>query len=276
MAINPAQNTYDGGSDRIPVLMYHRVGTAINDWERKYCVSPELFSEHMHNLAHHGLHPCSIDEFVAWLSGKTPLAEKSFLITFDDGFYGVYEHAMPVLAELEWPATVFLVSSLIGKTDIWCQRENPSNKVYPLLGREHIFEMRKHGFSFHSHSRSHADLTMTPDHTLRQELFGAKCELEDLLGSNVPYLAYPYGHYDERVLAITREAGYQAAFSVQPGFNRPGLDPYRIRRLDVFGTDTSAQLLRKVSLGTNDGSWINTVRYYISRFTDKIGLGSRT
>ncbi|MDX1252618.1 MAG: polysaccharide deacetylase family protein [Gammaproteobacteria bacterium] len=256
--------------------MYHRVGEAVNDWERKYCIAPDRFAAHMRILCRHGMRPCTIEDFVAWLSGKKTLGDKTFLLTFDDGFYGVYEHAMPVLAQLGWPATVFLVSSLTGKRDVWCEKENPSGRTYPLLGRDHIEEMRKHGFSFHSHSRTHADLTKTTDQDLKDELCRAKTELEDLLGTDVPYLAYPYGRYDERVVAVAREAGYRAAFSVQPGFNRPGLDPYRIRRLDVFGTDTPAQLRRKVMLGSNDGSLQHSLRYYAGQFAAKLGIGDRS
>ena len=70
-------------------------------------------------------------------------------------------------------------------------------------------------------------------------------------------------------------AGYVAAFSVQPGFNRPGLDPYRVRRLDVWGTDTPAMLLRKMNLGTNDGTFANAVRYAATRTAARLGLGAR-
>lgn len=269
-------DTGKNGANRIPVLMYHRIGTTANSWERKYCVTPELFSEQMKLLANHHFRPCSIEDFVAWLSGSTQLPQKSILLTFDDGFYGVYEYAMPVLSELEWPSTVFLVSSLIGKTDTWCQTENPSGNVYPLLGLDHILEMRKHRFSFQSHSSTHADLTKISDHQLREELYGSRIKLEDLLETNIPYLAYPYGRYDDRTLAAARAAGYSAAFSVQPGFNRPGLDLYRIRRLDVFGTDTAIQLLRKINLGSNDGTWLNSIRYYANRFKSKLISGDHS
>lgn len=92
----------------------------------------------------------------------------------------------------------------------------------------------------------------------------------------VPYLAYPYGRHDERVIEATRAAGYRAAFSVQPGFNRPELDLYRIRRIDVFGTDSAARLLRKVKLGSNDGSLAMEVRYFAKRLGARVGLGSTT
>jgi peptidoglycan/xylan/chitin deacetylase (PgdA/CDA1 family) len=257
---------------RIPVLMYHRVGNAHNDWQRKYCVSPQRFSEHMRMLAAQGMRACAIDDFIAWLNGDRSLPERSFLLTFDDGFLGVYEHAAPVLRELGWPATVFLVSQLIGKEDEWCRSENPGGATYPLLTAAHIHALRLQGFSFHSHSRHHADLPTLSDTALEDQLAGSKQDLEALLGEPIPYLAYPFGHYDERVSSLAKQAGYAAAFSVQPGFNRVGTDRFRIRRLDVFGNDSGPMLLRKMRLGSNDGSWKNALRYYAKQALSRFGL----
>jgi hypothetical protein len=91
----------------------------------------------------------------------------------------------------------------------------------------------------------------------------------------VDYIAYPFGHLDERVEAATRTAGYRAAFSTQPGFNRSDVNRLRIRRLDVFGTDTPAMLLRKVRLGSNDGTLGNAVRYYFQQITRRLPGASR-
>lgn len=259
-------------AERIPVLMYHRVGEARNQWERKYCVSPGMFAAHMGMLARKGQHAVSIDDFFGWLAGHRELPDGSFLLTFDDGFLGVYEHATPVLSRLDWPATVFLVSALTGKQDEWCINENPSGAAYPLLDKPQIDAMRAAGFSFHSHSRHHAELTGLSDDTLYDELAGSRAELTRLLGQDVSYLAYPYGLYDERVMAVAQAAGYQAGFSVQPGFNRRGVDPFRIRRLDVFGTDTPAMLARKVLLGSNDGSFAHSAQYLAGRVLARLGL----
>jgi peptidoglycan/xylan/chitin deacetylase (PgdA/CDA1 family) len=260
---------------RIPVLMYHRIGNANNAWEAKYCVSPQLFCEHMRMLASMGMRACTIDDFIDWLSEGVSLPEGSFLLTFDDGFLGIYEHAASVLKELDWPATVFLVSQLIGREDEWCSADNPSGATYPLLSLEHIHAMRTQGFSFHSHTRRHADLPTLSDAQLNDELSGSKQDLEDMLGEPVPYLAYPYGRYDERVLSVAKQAGYVAAFSVQPGFNRVDADRFRIRRLDVFGTDTPPMLVRKIKFGTNDGSIANILRYYWTRFRKHFGISDQ-
>lgn len=259
-------------AERIPVLMYHRVGTFHNEWENRFCLSPEQFSSHMHHLAKQGMQACSLTEFFAWLDYKQTLPEGSFLLTFDDGFMGVYEHAVPVLQELNWPATVFLVSRLIGKRDEWCKSQSPSGATFPLLAYEHISAMRDSGFTFQSHTRLHPDLTTLSDNDLTEELAGSRRDLEDLLGEQVRYLAYPYGRLNERVLDATQAAGYEAAFSTQPGFNRRNVNHYRIRRLDVFGTDTATMLARKIFFGSNDGSWRQTYRYYKGRVADKLGL----
>lgn len=255
---------------RIPVLMYHRVGEASNEWEQRYCVSPARFQSHMDALARKGMAPCTIDHFIGWLERGEVLPAGSFLLTFDDGFYGVYEHALPLLAAKKWPATVFLVSALLGKRDIWTQDDNPAGTTYPLLDRREIEEMGRHRFSFHSHTRNHPDLRVLGARALAEELVGARKDLEDLLGQAVPYLAYPYGWFDDAVIAATRASGYTAAFSTQPGFNRRDVDRYRIRRLDVYGTDSAGALLRKIAFGTNDGSWWHSVRYYRERVAARL------
>jgi peptidoglycan/xylan/chitin deacetylase (PgdA/CDA1 family) len=257
---------------RIPVLMYHRVGPAHNDWERRYCISPKSFAKHMQRLASRGMHACGLEDFLAWRAGEKELPEGSFLITFDDGFLGVYEHAAPVLQAMGWTATIFLVSQLIGKRDKWCRAHNPSGAIYPLMAQEQVTAMQSMGFTFHSHTRLHPDLTTLSDDELTAELTLSRIELEELLGEQVSCLAYPYGRYDERVLSAAREAGYRMAFSTQPGFNRRNVDLHRIRRLEVFGTDTPAMLARKLLFGCNDGSWRQSLRYYSERVRQRIGL----
>ncbi len=264
MTTSPAQ--------RVPVLMYHRIGATHNDWERKYCVSPEAFAAHMDTLARAGWKAVSIDAFFAWLDGGASLPEGAFLLTFDDGFRGVHDHAGPVLRRLGWPATVFLVSALVGERDAWCEKHNPDGHTYPLMDRAQILALRAQGFAFHSHTRDHADLPTLDDAALQAQLAGARDDLEALLGAPVDYLAYPYGRYDERVLHQARQAGYRAAFSVQPGFNRPEVDRFRLRRLDVFGTDTPAMLRRKINLGSNDGRLTAALRYNAGRVLARLGI----
>jgi len=257
-------------AESVLVLMYHRVGEARNAWEARYAISATRFDEHMRTLQDGGFRAVGAEALVNWLQGGAALAAGSFVLTFDDGFRGVKEHALPVLQRLGWPFTVFLVSALIGQQDLWTRSANPDGVTYPLLDANEILEMQRAGVAFHSHTRSHASLPMLDDMALAEQLAGSRSALADLLGHDIAYLAYPFGHLDERVESATRAAGYRAAFSTQPGFNRRDVNRFRIRRLDIFGTDTPAMLLRKIRLGANDGSIGHAGRYYFDRLTSRL------
>lgn len=253
-------------ADRVPVLMYHRVGVPHHAGDRTYCIEPARFAAHMQALHTAGHRAVSIADFVAWLEGASPaLPAHAFVLTFDDGFAGVHEHAWPILRELSWPATVFLVADLIGDSDRWMQGTDRQRPDTPLLNAEQIAQMAAGGFTFHSHSSTHHSLTGLSGAALLHEVAGSRERLAALLGSPVEFFAYPYGHHDSQVVDAVQAAGYRAAFSVQPGFNRRGVDRYRIRRLDVFGDDSPRALLRKLAFGTNDGSLGAVCRYYWSR-----------
>ncbi len=254
--------------------MYHRIGIAHNAWEARYTIGAAHFAAHMRTLAGAGYRPVAIDALVAWLEGGVALPEGACLLTFDDGFRGVREHALPLLESLGWPFTVFLVSDLIGGQDVWTVGSNPSGQTYPLLDADEIRDMQGRGCSFHSHTRSHARLPTLDDADLADQLAGSRAALARLLGRKVDYIAYPYGQLDERVEAATRAAGYRAAFATQPGFNRSDVNRFRIRRLDIFGSDTPAMLLRKLHLGSNDGSLLQFGRYYLARLASHLpGVG---
>lgn len=257
---------------RVPVLMYHRVDDPKNAWEARYGITPGDFRRHMDALARAGYRGVPIDALVDWLEGGPALPDGAIVITFDDGFRSVREHAQPALAELGWPFTIFLVSGLIGGKDHWTRASNPAGVTYPLLDAQEIREMQAQGVSFQSHTREHLSLPTLDDATLREQLAGSRQELAQLLGHEVAYVAYPFGHVDPRVEAATRAAGYRAAFSTRSGFNRRDVERFLIRRIDVFGTDTPAMLLRKVRLGTNDGSLGHAARYYLKRLGSRIGF----
>jgi len=175
--------------------------------------------------------------------------EGAFLLTFDDGFRGVWEHALPVLEKLGWPFTVFLVSDLIGGDDVWTRSSNPAGITFPLLDAKEIRDMQGRGCSFHSHTRSHASLTTLDNGELADQLAGSREALADLLGHEVRYIAYPYGHLDERVEAATRAAGYRAAFATQPGFNRRDVNCF----VSAFaGSIFSARIRRPCCCGNSN------------------------
>jgi peptidoglycan/xylan/chitin deacetylase (PgdA/CDA1 family) len=251
-------------TQRIPVLMYHRVGEPDHAGD-VYCIRPVRFAAQMRALAEAGWRAVSIEDFDAWRCGIKSLPENSFVLTFDDGFAGVYDFAAPVLKKLEWPATVFLVAGKLGGQSDW--EVTTGDLIFPhqLMDAAQLRRLSAQGFSLHSHSLRHHDLTTLNTSALEQDLCDSRILIADINGQTPVHLAYPYGRHNEAVRNAAQRAGFTTAFSVESGFNRQGESAYQIRRLDVFGTDTPAMLLRKIRLGTNDGSLVHLMRYYLHR-----------
>jgi peptidoglycan/xylan/chitin deacetylase (PgdA/CDA1 family) len=249
---------------RIPVLMYHRVGEP--DHARDiYCIHPDRFSAQMRALAGAGYRSVSIEDFDAWHRGTKLLPEGAFVLTFDDGFTGVHDFAAPVLKELGWPATVFVVAGKLGGKSDWEITIKEPMHPHPLMDATQLHNLSAQGFSLHSHSLLHHDLTKLDTLALEQDLRDSRTLIADITGKAPAYLAYPYGRHNEVVRNAAQRVGFTTAFAVESGFNRPGENTFQIRRLDVFGTDTPVMLLRKIRLGTNDGSLAYLMHYYLHR-----------
>lgn len=258
--------------ERVIALMYHRVGTPASAADRRYCITPQRFAEQMQALERAGYRAVPADALVEWVETGMGLRPGDFALTFDDGFLGVREHALPVLQALRWTASVFLVTDLVGNTDQWHRAADSDSVPQRLLDVGDIRDLQRHGWTFHSHTGSHASLPSLDDQVLRSELTRSRSALDELVGKGPRYLAYPYGHVDDRVETEARAAGYRCAFSVQPGFNRRDVNPFRLRRLDVFGFDTGSALLRKVHFGSNDGSLYYAAAYRMRRAISRLSV----
>jgi peptidoglycan/xylan/chitin deacetylase (PgdA/CDA1 family) len=247
------------------VLMYHEVRRVPKSEERPYIISPASFTAHIRALRAAGYLPCSLGDFSAWATGRGKLSSNAVLLTFDDGYRGVFEHAYPLLHSEALPFAVFIVSSALGATDSWLRDIQRKHPGYPLMSGAHLIELARAGVGIGSHSRTHANLAMLDSETLREEVYGSRAELEDLLGQRIDCFAYPYGRLNDRVRDTVSEAGYACAFSTRSGSNHPGSDPLLVRRIDVYGTDTANALLRKLRFRTNDGSMRAAGLYYVRR-----------
>lgn len=99
------------------VLMYHRVlprGHRERDNEQAgMYVSPETLRMHIEVLARH-FTLMHLDEWMRTKAAGAKLPRLSCALTFDDGWLDNYEHAFPVLRGAAAPATIYLVSDLVG------------------------------------------------------------------------------------------------------------------------------------------------------------------
>lgn len=252
------------------ILMYHQVDTPRSSQEQRFCTPPADFEAQMGWLVQAGYRGVSLDEVRAHVAGERRIEGNAVHITFDDGFVGVLEHALPALKQHSMPATLFALPGQTGATNEWMWRRD-----FPLraiLSAEQLRLLADEGVTIGSHTRNHVRLTELPAEQATAEIADSRKELEDMLGRSVDYFAYPFGLFDEAVRDIVAQAGYRAACSTRSGFNRQGEDVFLLRRLDIAGTDRLWQFRQKLRFGTNESSRLQPLAYYGRRLGARLGL----
>ena len=237
-----------GGRLRTPgaiVLAYHDVGDDPSN-RTDYYVSPAQLRDQLTAAVRWGLRFVDLGELTDAVLAGAPL-DGLAAIVFDDSLVGVHHHAVPVLAELGLPATVFAVSGALGASPPWW----PGAARVMTAGE--LAEVAALGFGVASHTRSHPSLPSLGPAQLREELTGSRRALEDLVGRPADLLAYPYGHHDPAVRHAATDAGYRAAFSFLNGRITGGLDRYRLPRLNMWSGQGRARLA--YHLARSPASW---------------------
>ncbi len=209
--------------------MYHGVGHVARERDpHGMFVTAAAFRGQMEWLLEHDFQPLSEAGFLAALNGLAA-PRKSVLITFDDGYLGVGEHAAPILRELGVPSIMFVPSRLLGGVTEWLATEHQ----HPLMTAEELRAVRSTGMAIGAHGLDHHDLSEMDAADLSRHTADARSELATTLGTPVRTFAYPYGCHSAAARAAVRAAGYDAAFAVHDEGGR-----FAIARTDVNATDT--------------------------------------
>ncbi|MER5178058.1 polysaccharide deacetylase family protein [Streptomyces sp. NPDC002896] len=229
----------------VPILMYHSVAHAPNDATRALSVAPQAFAEQMALIGDGGFTPLTTAQLAdVWRSGQ-PLPERPVLITFDDGYEGVHRHALPVLAEHGFAATVFVSTG-------WLRgAHDTGGALDTMLDWDQVRELADGGVEIGGHSHTHPQLDQIPDDALRSELLRCKEIVAEELGTRPASFAYPYGYSSRRVRRAVREAGFAQSLAVGNALARRRQGPYALQRVTVrrsTGIDEFARLVEGRSI----------------------------
>jgi peptidoglycan/xylan/chitin deacetylase (PgdA/CDA1 family) len=157
-------------------------------------------------------------------------------MTFDDGFGDAVTYAAPILKDFGFAATFFVVAGLVGGSSAWLATERGIE--LPLAGWQALSELRAAGFEIGSHAVSHPHLDRLSDADCRSELVGARSTLQQHLGEAAEHLAYPFGHWNERVRSLASEAGYATACTMRIGLATRSDHRLSLPRVPVLGSET--------------------------------------
>lgn len=220
----------------LTIFTYHKIGlpprgttdpflfTAVEEFERQFAA-----------LRNANYNPTSLDRI------EEGAQNRSFIVTFDDGFRSTIEKGMEILNRHKIKAIQFIVSGSIGKENHWDIIKG--DVAEPLMDTAQIKQWLAAGNEIGSHSVTHRNLKTLDKAELREEIIASRKFLEDSFGVEVRHFCYPFGGWTPAVRDAVIEAGYKTACSVEFGVNPPGSDRFALRRIIPL---SRGGLLRKV------------------------------
>jgi peptidoglycan/xylan/chitin deacetylase (PgdA/CDA1 family) len=191
------------------ILAYHRVNPEVRDG---LSVAPATLREHLKRLIARGWRNVVLEEEIG--AAPIDLPDKTFAITFDDGYQDNYVHAVPVLEELNLRATVYLVSSMIDSDRPFPWLKLPSPDSFDELDLHMTtaqLESARGVFTYGSHTLSHPMLSDLDRPAATEEIATSKRDLEQRLGDEITTFCYPAGNFNAETIDLVRQAGYRAA-----------------------------------------------------------------
>lgn len=224
------------------ILCYHEVDP---EWRSTLSVTPDAFRAHCEWLAEHK-QVLPLADLVERLDDDLLPPRGTVAITFDDGFTGVHEYALPILADLGLPSTAFLVADTL--TDRrqpvdWIDGEEVDART--VMSRSQVLELDAAGVDIQSHTSTHRDMTALDPADCTEDLRRSRETLEDLVGKPVGHLAYPRGRHNEDARRSAEEAGFDYAYSLPEVREFRGR--YAVPRVGIFPGNGTGTLRTKTN-----------------------------
>ena len=190
------------------ILLYHRFGPIVHD---EMTVRTTTFRSHLDYLKQHGYQIVPLRTVIAHLLGKGPAPPPhSVVITVDDGHASVFTEMLPLVQEYHFPVTLFIYPSAISNASYAMKWDQLAT-----LARTGLFDIQSHTY-WHPNFKTERK-RLSPEafqSFVTMQFTKPRAVLKSKLGVDADMLAWPFGIYDDELIAKAREAGYVAAFTL--------------------------------------------------------------
>jgi peptidoglycan/xylan/chitin deacetylase (PgdA/CDA1 family) len=256
-------STYNG---KVAVLMYHDVGP---NSQSVISITPQHLDADLTLLQQEGFHIIPISQMVDFMDHRATVPEKAVVLTFDDGYQGVYQYAFPILKKHHAPATIFIIGYTVGKTPgylTWPEAQEMEASGLVTVGG-HTYNLHWQGPTIkpnvdepatiahlfdpqtgHVETEQEYEARILADSRLLQETFKSN------LGHTTPYFAYPYGTYNTALIRILGDAGFRYMFTTSQGVDGEKADPTRLYRITVGVVWVSTKKMPSIILSSVSSS----------------------
>ena len=201
----------------------------------------------MESLSAKGYHGVTLGQvWDAWHhDGYLPA--KPVVVSFDDGYHGIFTRALPVRRQAGGP----------GRST---SRSVCSTSRAGGLSRVEVRGLIRAGWEVDSHTINHPDLTTIGPDELRSELVDSRDRIKSEFGVTARFFCYPAGRYNAAVIAAVKDVGLPGGHDdPQPGVARRP-KPSELPRVRINGSDGVDGLRRedrrgRVSTAADQGNF---------------------
>ena len=186
---------------KVPILMYHYVRDIDINYDQigwNLSISPEDFEKQLQYLSDNNYQTIHLEDL---LDGTVP--EKSVVLTFDDGLSDFYTTALPLLQKYEMTASNSIITGMVGDGNHMTIQE--------------IQECLDAGIEITAHTVTHPNLSALSEEDVRAQIEESRAYLESTFGIDLDAFVYPSGKYNDDVVALLNEAGFEVAATTQFG-----------------------------------------------------------
>ena len=248
---------------RLPILMYHRIGTDGPGELSPYRIPPEQFERQLAYLRRHGYRSISLAE---WCHAREQrdgiVADRAVLITFDDGYRDFLTDAWPLLRDYGFGAALFVTTGHVGGCAEW---DRAFGTPAELLGWDELRGLAAAGVEIGAHGRTHAALNRLSLARMVAEGRDSRQRLEAELGRPIVTMAYPFGEQNLMVRRAMAGCGYQAGLTTLPGLASLGDNVMSMPRQLISGDEDFDAFVAK--LGRPERATIDRrIRYAWARY----------
>ncbi len=222
---------------RMTVLLYH----SVSDSPDFFAVSPDIFDRQMRYVSERYA-VVSLSRAFEHAAGKC-VERDSVAVSFDDGYRDFLTEALPILERYQIPTTVFVLGDNPDRAELGTD--------HPLLAPEDFAKFSPL-VTVGSHTLVHKKLIKMSVEDAVRELSLSRESVKERTGTVPRYLAYPKGSYNEVVMHLASEAGYDGAVSVVERGVHPGDSAYALPRVQI---DSTTSFLRFQAKLTQAADW---------------------
>lgn len=229
---------------RLPVLMYHAVGTPMPRGLEWLDVPPTVLAEQLATLRGARWELLGLTEAFAALAADP--RRRVVALTFDDAYLDFAESAVEVLADQDARATLYAPTGHLGGPASWLPGGGAD---VPLMDDAALAEVARAGVEIGSHGDLHVPMDTLRPAGATASLRWSRRILQDLTGQPVDTVAYPHGYHSRHLRRQVVAAGYTHGVAIGHRVHVVGSDPTAVQRLAVRPDHRGQALLDLVEHG---------------------------